>query len=126
MGAHHALCLHCARALRKVGYFGCMFPDSQGGRSNYYGGVLAHRARAGHLFLTILHPCQFLSPLTKQSAPKNAGLMWPFLILSPSIGDPREGRGEPVRRQGGTPEKAVSLTFCVVEFSKFRLMQRAL
>ena len=31
------------------------------------GGVLAYRARAGHLFLTIPHLCLFLPPLTKQS-----------------------------------------------------------
>ena len=30
-------------------------------------GVVARRARAGHLFLTIPHPCLFLPPLTKQS-----------------------------------------------------------
>ena len=34
------------------------------------GGVLACRACAGHLFLTIRHPCLFLPPLTKQSSPK--------------------------------------------------------
>ena len=27
-----------------------------------YGGVLARQARAGHLFLTIPHPCLFLPP----------------------------------------------------------------
>ena len=36
------------------------------------GGVLAC---AGHLFFTIPHPRLFLPPLTKQSAPKKAGVM---------------------------------------------------
>ena len=72
------------------------------------GGVLARRAPAGHLFLTILHPCLFLPLFTKQSTPKSAGVMQPLLIFFPSIGDPREGSGYvanppifgPLRRQG--------------------------
>ena len=40
-----------------------------------FGGVLARRAHARHRFLTIPHPCLFLPPLTKQSAPKKAGVM---------------------------------------------------
>ena len=45
---------------------------------------------------------------TKLSVPKNIGVMKPLLILSPTIGDPREGRGfvanlpilGPLRRHG--------------------------
>ena len=53
------------------------------------GGVLAYQAS----FFTIPHPCLFLPPLTKQSAPKKAGVIQPLLIWSPSIGDSREGKG---------------------------------
>ena len=49
--------------------------------------------RAERLVLTIPHSCLFLPLLTKQSTPKNARVMSPLLILSPYMGDPREGRG---------------------------------
>ena len=48
---------------------------------------------AGHLFFDCSSPVPVLPPLTKQSAPKKAGVLWPLLIWSTaapsnSIGDP--------------------------------------
>ena len=45
-------------------------------------------ARRASFFFTIPHLCLFLPSLTKQPAPKKAGLMEPLLICSPSFGDP--------------------------------------
>ena len=46
---------------------GCRSPADPQPPLRRGGGVLARRACAGHLFLTIPHPCLFLPPLTKQS-----------------------------------------------------------
>ena len=48
------------------------------------GAVLALRARAGHLFLTILHPCLFLPPPPPPS-PNNLEY---FLAVSKNLAHP--------------------------------------
>ena len=59
----HGPCVLCSLCMRPV--LSCHCDTSL--RHWALGGVLARRARAGHLFLTIPHPCLFLPPLTKQS-----------------------------------------------------------
>ena len=57
------------------------------------GGVLACQASFFYHSPPVPIPPPPPPPLTELFAPKNAGAMWRFLIVSPSIGDPSRGRG---------------------------------